>query len=88
MVPGLDDLLPPSSNIHYPLRFTRQEGLLDNDETLPIPQWPVELKDGIQHQQNIRIMLQHDEPMARPFSPLNISKSIYGADHWLWDPCV
>ena len=73
MVPGWDDLPPPSSNLNYPLRFTQQEGPSDNDDTLPVSKWPGELKDGLQHQHNIRIMLQHDEPRERPFLPLNLS---------------
>ena len=81
MVLVWDDLLHPSSNIHYPLRFTLHEGLSDNYETLPLSQWPGEMKDGLQHQHNISIMLQHAEPRTRPFCPLNILPSIYGTDH-------
>ena len=33
-------------------------------------------------------MFQHDEPRASPFLLLNLFPSIYGAGHWLWDPCV
>ena len=83
MVPGLDDRLPSSSDIYYPLRIARHKVLSDNYETLPVSQWLGELKDGLQHQHNIRIMLQHAEPRALPFCPLNILPSIYGADQWL-----
>ena len=33
-------------------------------------------------------MLQHDEPRVRPFCLLNIFPSMYGADHWIFEPCV
>ena len=47
MVPVWDNLLLPSSNIHYPLRFSRNKGLLDNDENLTLSQFLVEIKDGL-----------------------------------------
>ena len=88
MVPGWYYLVPPSSNIYYPLRFTRYEVLSDNDETLPVPQWPGELNYGLQHQQKIIIMFQHAETRTCPLYPLNILPYIYGAYQWIWDPCV
>ena len=88
MVLGWDELLTPSSNLNYPLRFDQHEGILENYETLLVSQWHVELKYGLYHQHNIRIMLQHAEPRARPFFPLNLLPSIYGADHYLWYPCA
>ena len=85
---GWDDLLPPLSNIHYPLNLALNLVLWDNDETLPVSQWPGEVNDGIQHQNNIGIMLQHAKPRVPPLCLLNNFSSIYGADHWIWDPCV
>ena len=47
MVLGLDDLVPPLYNLRFPLWFAQLEGLSDNDDNLPVSQWPVELKYGL-----------------------------------------
>ena len=66
MVPVWEDTLPPPANPCYPLRFDIHEILPEIFETLPMSQWAGELDTGIQHEHNVRIVLQYAEP--RTFS--------------------
>ena len=86
--PGWYYILPLSPNPNYPLWFDLHYGLFENDDSLPVTQWPVELKDGLQHQKKISTMFQHAETRASTFCLLNLLPCIYGTGHYLWDPCI